>query len=283
MLPFTNINALIIDMDGVLWHGDQPISGLNHFFETLRTLKIPFILATNNASLTTQQYIKKLAKMGVDVYKKEILTSAMATAHYLSLHYTPETTSIFVIGESGIKEPLRDKGFNLTDLYEINDRSGINSKTGAHLVVCGIDREISWDKLATATLNINAGATFIGTNGDMSLPTELGETQGNGAILAALTATTRITPTIIGKPGPIIYQQAMDILQSKPEETIAIGDRLDTDILGAIRANIRSLLVLTGVSSEEDVSASNFKPTWTMDNITSITLALNQAHKNKAQ
>lgn len=283
MPPFTNINALIIDMDGVLWHGDQPINGLNNFFETIRTLKIPFILATNNASLTSQQYIKKLSKMGVDVYKKEILTSAMATAHYLSLHYTPETTSIFVIGESGIRESLLEKGFNLTDLYEVNDRCGINSKTGAHLVVCGIDRNISWEKLATATLNINAGATFIGTNGDTSLPTELGEIQGNGAILAALTAATHITPTIIGKPGPIIYQQAMDILQSKPEETIAIGDRLDTDILGAIRADIRSLLVLTGVSSEEDVNASTFKPTWTVDNITSITLALNQAHKNKAQ
>jgi len=283
MPPFTNVNALIIDMDGVLWHGNQPIGGLNDFFETLRTIQIPFILATNNASLTPQQYIEKFSKMGVEVYKNEILTSAMATAHFLSKQYTPETTRVFVIGESGIKEPLLEKGFTLTGLYEINDRTESNSKTGPHIVVCGLDREISWDKLATATLNINAGTAFIGTNGDTSLPTEIGETQGNGAILAALTAATGITPTIIGKPEPIIYQQAMAILKSKPEETIAIGDRLDTDILGAVRSDIRSLMVLTGVSNQKDATESPFQPTWIMDNITSIALALKNAHQSTTQ
>ena len=280
MPPFTNIKALIIDMDGVLWRGDQPITGLNDFFDTLRKINIPFILATNNASLTPTQYTEKFARMGVTIKLKEILTSAMATALHLSKQYTPKTTRVFVIGEQGIKEPLLEKGFTLTGLNEINDGNGIHSKTGPHIVICGLDRKISWEKMSTATLNINAGAAFFGTNGDTSFPMELGETLGNGAILAALTAATHVTPTIIGKPEPIIYQQAMAILKSKPEETIAIGDRLDTDILGAIKSDIRSLMVLTGVSNHKDVAESPFKPTWVMDSISSITLALTDSQPN---
>jgi 4-nitrophenyl phosphatase len=273
MEPFTNIQALIIDMDGVLWHGDQPMPGLTEFFQTLRDQQIRFILATNNASLTQEQYVNKLAKMGVEVSQDEILTSSMATALYLSQHHNPVESRVFVIGEDGAKQPLLDHGFTLTDLYELNGDKD-NPNMGAHIVVCGKDSTLTWDKLATATLNIRAGAQFIGTNADTTLPTERGLTHGNGAILAALQAATGVEPIIIGKPEPIIYQQALALLGVDPALTVAIGDRLETDILGAVRTGIRSLMVLSGVSTEEDFKITDYQPTWVMPDIQAVTQAL---------
>jgi 4-nitrophenyl phosphatase len=273
MEPFTNIHALIIDMDGVLWHGDQPMPGLTDFFQTLRDQQIRFILATNNARLTQEQYVIKLAQMGVQVTRDQILTSSMATALYLSEHTNPSETRVFVIGEDGARLPLIDRGFTLTELYELNDDKD-HPNMGADIVVCGMDQNLSWDKLATATLNIRAGAKFIGTNADTTLPTERGLTHGNGAILAALQAATGVTPTIIGKPEPIIYQQALALLGIDPDQTVAIGDRLETDILGAVRTGIRSLMVLTGVSSEEDFKTADYRPTWVMPDIRAVTQAL---------
>ncbi|MGD0960013.1 MAG: HAD-IIA family hydrolase [Methylomonas sp.] len=270
MQAFTDIHALIIDMDGVLWRGDQPHEGLVEFFQTLRELKLPFVLATNNAGMTAGQYVDKLARMGVAVASNEILTSGMATALFLSKHYHPEHTRVFVIGGIGARQPLLDLGFTLTGLYETGPEQR------AQLVVCGLDRDLSWDKIATATLNIRAGAYFIGTNGDVSLPTEFGVTHGNGAILAAIQAATGMAPTIIGKPEPIIYQQAMEILGVDMDYTIAIGDRIDTDILGAVRSGIRSVLVLSGISSEEDLRHVDYRPTWIKPDIREISRMLRE-------
>jgi 4-nitrophenyl phosphatase len=272
MNSFTNIRALIIDMDGVLWHGDHAQTGLVEFFQTLRDLKLPFVLATNNASLTAGQYVEKLHSMGVSVGLQEILTSGMATALYLSRYYSPQQSRVFVIGGVGAKQPLLDLGFTLTDLYE----SG--PEQGADLVVCGLDKELSWHKLATATLNIQAGAGFYATNGDTSLPTERGIAPGNGATLAALQAVTGVTPTIIGKPEPVIYQQAMALLGEDMNYTIAIGDRLDTDILGAVRTGIRSLMVLSGISSKADIAKVEYGPDWVVNDIRDVTRLLRESH-----
>ena len=270
MQSFTDIRALIIDMDGVLWHGDRPQAGLIEFFQTLRHLKMPFVLATNNASLTAAQYVDKLAKMSVTISENEILTSGMATALFLSRRYDAEQTRAFVIGGIGARQPLLDLGFTLTDLYETKPEQS------PHLVVCGLDRELSWDKLATATINIRAGAHFFGTNGDTSLPTEHGVTHGNGAILAALQTATGISPTIIGKPEPIIYRLALELLGMDMKHTVAIGDRLDTDILGAVRTGIRSVLVLSGISTEQDLLQVDYAPTWIVPDIRDITCALHK-------
>ncbi len=122
-------------MDGVLWHGEQAIAGLNAFFQVLREKKMPFVLATNNASHTNTQYIDKLARMGVSVSAKEILTSGMATALYLAQHKDPATTRVFVLGEDGAIEPLLEQGFTLTELYQMNTEA--TPGQGADIVVCG--------------------------------------------------------------------------------------------------------------------------------------------------
>lgn len=271
MESFVNIRAFIVDMDGVLWQGDKAMPGLVAFFQALRLRNIRFILATNNASLTSEQYVTKLARMGVQVDVTEILTSGMATALYLKERTDPATTRIFVVGEDGARQPLLEQGFILTEPYKVNDNS--NSK-GADYVVCGKDETLTWAKLATATLDIRAGAKFIGTNADITLPTERGVILGNGAILAALEVATGVKPTIIGKPEPIIYQQALAKLGVDINQTVAIGDRLDTDILGAVRTGIRSILVLTGISSEEDLKTIDYQPTWIMPDILAVTKAL---------
>ena len=275
MESFKNIRALIIDMDGVLWHGTQAIPGLVEFFQTLNDLDIRYILATNNASLTPEQYVLKLANMGVTVSQKQILTSGMATALYLSERVNPKETRVFVVGEDGATQPLLDLGFTLTGLYEV-DNSDKPEQKGADIVVCGKDETLTWAKLATASLNIRAGASFIGTNADTTLPTEHGITHGNGAILAALEVATGVSPTIIGKPEPIIYQQALGLLGISPDETVALGDRLETDILGAVRTGIRSIMVLTGISSEADLQDSGYQPTWVMADIRAVTKALRE-------
>lgn len=267
-LNISDIHGLIIDMDGVLWHGNQAQPGLCEFFRTLRDLGLPFVLATNNASLTAEQYVVKLADMGVEIHLGEILTSGMATANHLAERYSPEQTRVFVIGSAGARQPLLERGFSLTGLYEFE------SGHGADVVVCGLDRELSWDKLATAALNIRAGAAFFATNGDVTLPTEQGFVPGNGATLAALEAATGVSPIVIGKPEPVLYQQAFSVLGVEAAHILAIGDRLDTDILGAVRAGIRSLMVLSGISTLEELEAVDYAPTWILQDIVELTQKL---------
>jgi 4-nitrophenyl phosphatase len=275
MQPLNNIHALIIDMDGVLWHGTQPLPGLTDFFKCLRNLKIPFILATNNASLTQDQYVKKLETMGVIVSRNEILTSSMATALYLSEHMDASSTSVYMIGEEGLRLPLIEQGFKLIESTELSEYE-VNEV--ADIVVCGLDRSLTWEKMAIATLYIQAGAKFIASNADTSLPTERGPVLGNGAILAALQTATKVSPLVIGKPEPIMYQQAIKFLAAATENTVAIGDRLDTDILGAVNTGIRSIMVLCGISARDDLTKIDYQPTWVMDDIQAITAALQKEY-----
>ncbi len=257
MISLSSIRHLIIDMDGVLWHGDAPLPGLVEFFNFLRARGIRFVLATNNASQTPDQYVAKMGRMGVSVARDEILTSAQAAALYLA-GIAPRGESVYTIGEAGVQQALTEQGFRVT--------SG-----DAPYVVVGMDRGLTWEKLAQATLNIRAGAAFIGTNPDVTLPTERGLTQGNGAVLAALQAATDVSPTIVGKPEPLMYRQAIARLGGTGADTAALGDRLETDILGAVRAGIPSIFVLSGVSRREQLIGLAYQPDWVFEDIADLT------------
>lgn len=260
MLASADVQALIVDMDGVLWEGNRALPGLVEFFAAIRRRNLKVVLATNNASQTREQYVAKLAGFGVSVGVTEVMTSAVATAEVLSARALPDR-KVFVIGGDGIRQALIDAGFQLLGLYE----------TGAAYVVVGMDRALSWDKLATATLNLRAGSRFIGTNPDLTVPSEHGTTHGNGAILAALTAATGLTPEIIGKPEPTMYQLTLAHQGVAPEHALAVGDRLDTDIAGAVRAGMPSVLVLSGVSTRADLAESPVQPTTVMADIRELT------------
>jgi 4-nitrophenyl phosphatase len=247
------IENLIIDMDGVLYQGDEAIPGTKEFFAFLRERPIGFILATNNSTRTAQQYVDKLAHMGVEVTLSEILTSSQATAMYLET-LAPPGTKVYVIGEEGLETAVRERGY-------------IISGDDAEFVVVGMDRRLTYEKLKVATLLIRKGARFIGSNPDKTLPTEEGFIPGAGAILAALEASTDVAPTIVGKPERTIFELALAKMESSQEDTAIVGDRLDTDVLGGHNAGLTTILVLSGATTRQDVDSASVKPDLVFEDI----------------
>jgi 4-nitrophenyl phosphatase len=240
------IRHLIIDMDGVLWRGDEPMPDLQAFFEFLRRRGVGFVLATNNSSRTPEQYVEKLARFGVEMDTESILTSSQVAAAYLA-DQAPPGTHVYAIGKEGVRRALEQHGFVVTE-------------EEAAYVVVGWNTDLVWDELATASLLIHRGAGFIGTNPDVSYPTERGPVPGNGAQLAAIAATTGVAPVVTGKPEPRMYEEALRRMGAGPSTTAVIGDRLDTDLAGGVRLGLTTVLVLSGIASEADVVNSSIKP-----------------------
>jgi 4-nitrophenyl phosphatase len=256
-------------MDGVLWHGETAVPGLASFFDTLRQLGIGFVLATNNATRTVAQYQEKLARFGVTIPAEQILTSAEAAAGYLAGHY-PADTPVYVVGEAGLHQAITNRGFPLLNPQLTIDNWQLTIDHSPPIVVAGLNRHACYDELATAAILIRAGAAFIGTNPDLTLPSERGQMPGAGSILAFLSAATGVQPFIVGKPGPVLYQEALKRLGGSPADTVALGDRLETDIAGGYAAGIRTILVLSGVSTQADVAAGSLQPDWIFDDITGL-------------
>jgi 4-nitrophenyl phosphatase len=237
----TKITHLIIDMDGVLYLGDKPMRNLREFFAFLRERPIPFILATNNSTRTPQEYVDKLAGMGVTVSPDEILVSGQATARFLAREY-PRGTRVHVFGMPALKQAMTDEGFILAD-------------EDVQLVVASMDRGVTFEKLKKATLLIRGGARFIATNLDPTNPSEEGLIPGTGTMIVALETASETKAKAIGKPEPTMYQLAMEMMGARPETTAAIGDRVDTDILGGKRAGLTTICVLSGSSDRAEAEA----------------------------
>jgi 4-nitrophenyl phosphatase len=240
-----SIESLIIDLDGVLYRGDEAIVGAGEFIALLQTERIPFLLLTNNSTRMPGQYVTKLAKMGIVIEKSDVLTSAQATAQYLE-RIAPPGARVYAIGEEGLRAALRGR-YTLT-------------QKGADLVVVGMDRALTYEKLRVATLLIRGGARFIATNPDKTRPTEEGLVPGNGAAIAALEAATDVTPFVVGKPAPAIFDLALARMGVGKEGVAVIGDRLETDILGGQRAGLITILVLSGATSRSELENSPVKP-----------------------
>ncbi len=248
-----SIKSFIIDMDGVLYRGEESLPGAQEFLSHLKEQGVPCILATNNSTRTPRQYVAKLKSMGIEASEKHILTSALATAMYLS-QVAPPRAKVYVIGEKGLVAAVKEQGFLITD-------------EAVDFVVVGLDFQLTYGKLKIATLAIRAGASFVGTNPDTTLPTEEGIVPGTGAILSALEAATGVSPVIIGKPEPILLRLAIDKLGTTPDCTAIIGDRLETDILGGREAGLTTILVLSGISHREELKTSTFQPDLVFDDI----------------
>lgn len=244
-----NIEALAIDMDGVLWRGDTPLPGLTRFFDFLHSRSIPYMLATNNASKTPDQYRQRLAKLGVTIDSNSVMTSSLATAAYLKRELNGEG-NVYVIGGDGIRQAMRQAGFTVID----------DSSQPAKAVVAGIDFNITYDKLKHAVLLIQRGARFVGTNGDVTFPAEEGFYPGAGSILAAIQAATKVKPVTIGKPERLMFEIVVEKLGSRPEHTAMVGDRLETDILGGQRAGLKTILVTTGVDNRDSITQKGVQP-----------------------
>ena len=246
MSMLETVRHWLIDMDGVLYHGNQTMPGAADFIAALQEEKTPFLLVTNNSTLTPEEYVAKVGRMGIAVTCDNLLTSSIATAEYLS-RVLPAGSKVQMIGENGLRAALLSKEFDLVE-------------QGGDCVVVGMDRQLTFDRLTQATLAIRAGASFIGTNPDLTLPVEEGQIPGNGAILLALEAASGVKPFIIGKPETALLEIGMERLGVTPQGTAILGDRVETDILGGQRAGLITVLVLSGVSTRADIGKIDSEP-----------------------
>ena len=232
------VKALILDMDGVLWRESTPIGNLPRIFNKITALGLDYMLATNNATLKPQQYVAKLARFGAEIPEEKIINSSMAVAHLLSKKH-PNGGAVYVIGENGLIEALTDAGF-------------YPSESNCLAVIASMDRCISYEKLKRATLLVRSGVPFYATNPDRTYPTPAGLIPGAGALVGALEIATDVHPIIAGKPNPTLYEFALERLGVLPGVTLAVGDRLETDILGGQRLGCLTALVLSGIATREE-------------------------------
>ena len=252
------IKSLILDMDGVLWKADAPIGDLPAIFERIleRGLKVAF--ATNNGSRTPEQYVERLNRFGVDVEPWQVVTSSLGLARLLKEKF-PSGRPVFAIGGPGVMKALRDQDFELLPTEDAEN---------AQAVVMGIDVQINFEKMREATLLVRRGVPFYATNPDKTFPTPRGEIPGAGAWIAVVVTATGVEPIYAGKPLPYLIDLARERLGTTKEETLVVGDRLETDIAGGQAAGCPVALVLSGVSTREmgeawtpkvDVIAENLK------------------------
>jgi 4-nitrophenyl phosphatase len=249
--PLSALRGFFVDLDGVVYTGTEVVPGAPGFFDLLRERGVPFLLITNNSSRRADQFAERLAGMGIRVRPEEILTSAQATAEFLA-GTAPAGSTVYVIGEEGLRSCLEAQGFRLVD----GER--------ADYVVVGLDRGFTYQKLTTAIRAVLNGAQFIGPNPDTSLPLEDGISPGAGAFQAAITAATGVSPVIVAKPEPTMFSIGLRLLGCAPHEAAIVGDRLDTDILGGQRAGLTTILVLSGIATADQAAASPIQASYVL-------------------
>jgi len=237
---------LIFDLDGVVYRGAQPVPTAVESINRLGLLGHRIYYLTNNSSQTRESYRQKLADLGICTDVEHIMTSAYATALVLKAE-RPEGAWVYVVGQEGIRQELTDSGFRLTD-----------PKRGdpADYVVVGIDRQFTYRKLTYAQHAILKGACFIATNTDATFPAENTLMPGAGTIVAAIETATSVAPRVIGKPETTTIALILKACQGRPEEAVMIGDRLDTDVLVGRKAGLKTVLVMTGVTSWEELRSA---------------------------
>jgi 4-nitrophenyl phosphatase len=262
-----NIRGLILDMDGVLWRGDEALLDMPAFFAQAEALGLKVTLATNNATRSVPQYLEKLSRYGAALHPDQVVNSPMAAAYYLSRKH-PNGGNVFVVGESGLHDTLAEKGF-------------LHAEENVLAVVAGLDRHITYTKLSKAASLIRSGVEFVGTNPDKTFPSPSGLTPGAGSVLAFIEAASDVSPVIAGKPEPFMFDLAIARMRLEPSETLAVGDRLDTDILGGQKAGCRTAAVLSGVSSLEEINAWSPPPDLVLEDLSGLLPRIQQARTGK--
>jgi len=259
-MELKDIRTLLIDGDGVLWRGDEPMLSINKFFDILTERQINWGLITNNATRQPEHYVEKFAGYGVSAQADHMFTSATVTADYLVKTF-PLGSAFYVIGEIGVRSALMSEGLTA---YNGEDKP----PEDVVAVVVGLDRTLTYMKLRIATLLIRSlDIPLIATNPDKTFPAKEGIVPGAGAIVAALETATGRNAKVIGKPSPTMYQVAMEKLGGRLETTAVLGDRLDTDIAGAVLLGMGSILVLSGITTQSEAETSEIHPDFVFEDI----------------
>jgi 4-nitrophenyl phosphatase len=234
------VQGVVSDLDGVVYRGKSPIEDAVEVFRAWKAGGIPYCFVTNNSTHTAEDVVSKLTSFGLDVGLDEVVTSAV-TAAQLVRQRCSEGTRVYVIGAPSLKKAISDADLEITD----KDPS---------VVVMGLDREITHEKMQIAVDAILKGALLIGTNPDLLLPTPTGFEPGAGAVLTAVATAARVKPIIVGKPEVHMIEAALKRIGTDRSSTLMIGDQIPTDIQAGKRAGLCSVLVTTGAPPVEDTT-----------------------------
>ncbi|MGT2712579.1 TIGR01457 family HAD-type hydrolase [Streptococcus oriscaviae] len=248
-----NYKGYLIDLDGTIYKGKSRIPAGERFVQELQKRQIPYLFVTNNTTRRPEAVQQMLAEeFNVQTPLKTIYTASLATIDYMNDLGREKT--VYVIGEDGLKSAIFEAGY-------------VENQEEPAYVVVGLDTEVTYEKLAIATLAIENGATFIGTNPDLNIPTERGLLPGAGSLIALLEAATRVKPIFIGKPEAVIMDKALALLGTERSQTLMVGDNYMTDIRAGIDNGFPTLLVLTGFTKAEEVSDLPIAPTHVLSSL----------------
>ena len=247
--------AFICDMDGVIYHGNKLLPGVKDFVKWLRDQDKKFLFLTNASQRSPLELQQKLARLGVEVEKDHFYTSALATAGFLAQQQPGG--SVFVIGEAGLINALYDAGMTMNDV-------------NPDYVVVGESKTYNMDMLEHAINLVIGGAKLIGTNPDLTGPIEGGISPATGALMAPVELATGHKAYYVGKPNPLMMRQALKRLESRREDTVIVGDRMDTDIISGIESEIETVLVLSGVTDEAEMRRFAYRPGYVLGGVGEI-------------
>jgi NagD protein len=250
-----NKKGFIIDMDGVLYHGNRLLPGVIPFVEWLKKEEKKFLFLTNSSARSPRELAEKLSRLGIEVKEERFYTSGLATASFLKKQ--KPGGSAYVIGESGLINALYNVGYSMN---EINPDYVVVSET----------RDYNYDKIEHAINLVLRGARLLGTNPDVSGPVEKGIAPATKALIAPIEIATGKKAYFIGKPNPYIMRHAIKTIDCHSEESLIIGDRMDTDIIAGIESGIDTLLVLSGITRKEDIQRYSYQPTYILEGIGEI-------------
>lgn len=243
----------LIDLDGTIYRGSEPIPAGRRFVEQLQANQIPFLFLTNNTTKTPETVANRLAnEFSIHVGPETVYTATLATIDYMN--DANKGKKVYVIGEPGLIDPILAAGY-------------VWEEETPDYVVVGLDTDVTYEKFVVATLAIQKGATFIGTNPDKNIPTERGLLPGAGSVIAMIEASTQQKAIYIGKPEAIIMEKAVEILGMEKANVLMVGDNYTTDILAGINNGIDTLLVLSGFTQKADVPTLPVPPTYLVDSL----------------
>ncbi|WP_406694900.1 HAD-IIA family hydrolase [Singulisphaera sp. Ch08] len=245
----------LIDMDGVIYRGGQLIPGADHFINELLKAGVPFRFLTNNSQRTRRDVATRLQRLGIDVEEEHVYTCAMATARFLA-QQTPKGTA-YVIGEGGLLTALHENGYSIVD-------------RDPDYVVVGEGRTISFEMVEAALEMILKGAKLVATNLDPNCPTVSGLRPGCGATVAMLETASGVKAFSVGKPSPYMLRGARKELGLTTDQTVVIGDTMETDILGGVQLGFKTILVLSGGTNREDLDRYAYQPARIVDSIADL-------------
>lgn len=255
-LKLEDYRAFLVDLDGVLIRGVEPLPGAVEALQKLRDIGRAVIFS-NNSTRSRREFATRLQRLGFTIEPEQVVNSAYVVARHLLELAGP--SSVFILGEEGLREELEKAGHRL------------RKPEGARFLVVGMDRQLTYEKLSQALQALLCGARFIAANADPTFPTPQGQVPGAGAVVGAIIGMGFPPEEVVGKPSPIAFKVALETAGvSGPKECLLIGDRLETDILGAARSEMDSVLVLSGVTGQEDLQGSKLQPTWVAESLAAL-------------